>query len=74
MGTLWTVSLRATFSSSVSNCDFEANSCGWFEALDGDHFDWIWSSRSKLSADIMKQAPPWDHTHNNSEGKKQAIL
>uniref|UniRef100_A0A8B7TQJ1 MAM and LDL-receptor class A domain-containing protein 1-like n=1 Tax=Castor canadensis TaxID=51338 RepID=A0A8B7TQJ1_CASCN len=64
----------AKIQNTVSNCDFEANSCGWFEALDGDHFDWIWSSRSKLSADIMKQAPPWDHTHNNSEGYFMFIM
>ncbi|ELK33097.1 hypothetical protein MDA_GLEAN10015984, partial [Myotis davidii] len=55
-------------------CDFEANSCGWFEAISGDHFDWIWSSRSNLSADFEQQAPPYDHTHNTAQGHFMFIL
>ncbi|XP_054580782.1 MAM and LDL-receptor class A domain-containing protein 1 [Eptesicus fuscus] len=58
----------------VSKCDFEANSCGWFEAISGDHFDWIWSSRSNLSADFEQQAPPYDHTHNTAQGHFMFVL
>ncbi|XP_023613828.1 MAM and LDL-receptor class A domain-containing protein 1 [Myotis lucifugus] len=58
----------------VSKCDFEANSCGWFEAISGDHFDWIWSSRSNLSADFEQQAPPCDHTHSTAQGHFMFIL
>ncbi|XP_024621608.1 MAM and LDL-receptor class A domain-containing protein 1 [Neophocaena asiaeorientalis asiaeorientalis] len=60
--------------SKVSECDFEANSCGWFEAASEDDFDWTWSSRSNLSADFKQQAPPWDHTHNTSQGHFMFIL
>ncbi|XP_049561475.1 MAM and LDL-receptor class A domain-containing protein 1 [Orcinus orca] len=60
--------------SKVSECDFEANSCGWFEAASEDDFDWTWSSRSNLSADFERQAPPWDHTHNTSQGHFMFIL
>lgn len=59
-----------TLFSSVSGCDFEANSCGWFEVVGGDQFDWIWGSQSDLSAEFKHQAPPQDHTHNTAEGKK----
>ncbi|XP_059977241.1 MAM and LDL-receptor class A domain-containing protein 1 [Lagenorhynchus albirostris] len=60
--------------SKVAECDFEANSCGWFEAASEDDFDWTWSSRSNLSADFEQQAPPWDHTHNTSQGHFMFIL
>ncbi|XP_053429225.1 MAM and LDL-receptor class A domain-containing protein 1 [Nycticebus coucang] len=57
-----------------SKCDFEANSCGWFEAISGDHFDWIWSSPNDLSSSFKHQAPPRDHTHNMSQGHFMSIL
>ncbi|VTJ85146.1 Hypothetical predicted protein, partial [Marmota monax] len=57
-----------------SSCDFEANSCGWFEAIAGDHFDWVWSSQSHLSADFKQQAPPQDHTRNTTQGHFMFIL
>uniref|UniRef100_A0A8C5VYQ1 MAM and LDL-receptor class A domain-containing protein 1 n=1 Tax=Microcebus murinus TaxID=30608 RepID=A0A8C5VYQ1_MICMU len=57
-----------------SKCDFEADSCGWFEAISGDHFDWIWSSPSDLSSDLEHQAPPRDHTHNTTQGHFMFIL
>ncbi|XP_012787433.2 MAM and LDL-receptor class A domain-containing protein 1 [Sorex araneus] len=58
----------------VSKCDFEDSSCGWFEAVRGDDFDWVWSSRSNLSADVEHQAPPRDHTSNTSQGNFMFIL
>ncbi|KAM9230178.1 MAM and LDL-receptor class A domain-containing protein 1 [Dugong dugon] len=65
---------RANEASCASKCDFEENSCGWFEAISGDHFDWIWSSRSNLSADFEQQAPSEDHTHNTVQGHFMFIL
>ncbi|XP_007934543.1 MAM and LDL-receptor class A domain-containing protein 1 [Orycteropus afer afer] len=58
----------------ASKCDFEANPCGWFEAITGDHFDWVWSSRSDLSTDFHQQAPPQDHTHHTAQGHFMFIL
>uniref|UniRef100_A0A8C6QSZ3 MAM and LDL receptor class A domain containing 1 n=2 Tax=Nannospalax galili TaxID=1026970 RepID=A0A8C6QSZ3_NANGA len=58
----------------VADCDFEVNSCGWFEASGGDHFDWVWSSRSDLPADFEQQAPPGDHTHGTAQGHFMFIL
>ncbi|KAM6216200.1 MAM and LDL-receptor class A domain-containing protein 1 [Rhynchocyon petersi] len=60
--------------SKASKCDFEENSCGWFEAMSGDHFDWTWGSRSSLSAEFKQQAPPQDHTHNTPQGHFMFIL
>ncbi|XP_017724713.1 PREDICTED: MAM and LDL-receptor class A domain-containing protein 1 isoform X2 [Rhinopithecus bieti] len=65
---------RTSTQSTFSKCDFEANSCGWFEAISGDHFDWTWSSRSELSADFEHQAPPRDHSLNTSQGHFMFIL
>ncbi|KAM9682891.1 MAM and LDL-receptor class A domain-containing protein 1 isoform 2-T2 [Dama dama] len=58
----------------VTECDFETDSCGWFEAAYGDDFEWTWSSRSNLSAEFEGQAPPRDHTHNTSQGHFMFIL
>ncbi|CAI9153900.1 unnamed protein product [Rangifer tarandus platyrhynchus] len=60
--------------SKVTKCDFETDSCGWFEAAYGDDFEWTWSSRSNLSTEFEGQAPPWDHTHNTSQGHFMFIL
>ncbi|KAM8802301.1 MAM and LDL-receptor class A domain-containing protein 1 [Rhynchonycteris naso] len=65
---------RADETNCASKCDFEANSCGWFEAISGDHFDWTRSSRSSLSASLEQQAPPRDHTHNTAQGHFLFIL
>ncbi|XP_075409528.1 MAM and LDL-receptor class A domain-containing protein 1 [Tenrec ecaudatus] len=58
----------------AAKCDFEANSCGWFEAISGDHFDWFWSSQRDLAAELKQQAPPQDHTHNTAQGHFMFIL
>ncbi|XP_054221717.1 MAM and LDL-receptor class A domain-containing protein 1 isoform X8 [Homo sapiens] len=65
---------RTSTQSKFSKCDFEANSCDWFEAISGDHFDWIRSSQSELSADFEHQAPPRDHSLNASQGHFMFIL
>lgn len=68
-------SLRSTsIQHKVADCDFEANSCGWFEASGGNHFDWVWSSQSDLSADLEQQAPPADHTYGLAQGHFMFIL
>ncbi|XP_055449902.1 MAM and LDL-receptor class A domain-containing protein 1 isoform X1 [Psammomys obesus] len=67
--------LRSTsVQTEVADCDFEANSCGWFEASGGDHFEWTWSSQSDLPADFKQQAPPGDHTHGTAPGRFMFIL
>ncbi|EMP36994.1 hypothetical protein UY3_05795, partial [Chelonia mydas] len=55
-------------------CDFETDSCGWFETVSADGFDWIRSSRSALPSAFQKQAPPEDHTYNKSEGHFMFVL
>ncbi|XP_029442905.1 MAM and LDL-receptor class A domain-containing protein 1 [Rhinatrema bivittatum] len=57
-----------------SKCDFENDNCGWFETVNADAFDWIRSSRSDLSDDFQKQAPPYDHTYKQSQGHFMFIL
>ncbi|XP_063032459.1 MAM and LDL-receptor class A domain-containing protein 1 [Melospiza melodia melodia] len=60
--------------SEAAVCDFERESCGWFEAIDADAFDWVRSSSSALPPAFQKQAPPRDHTYNKSEGHFMFIL
>ncbi|CAM2105335.1 unnamed protein product [Caretta caretta] len=57
-----------------AKCDFETDSCGWFETVSADGFDWIRSSRSALPSAFQKQAPPEDHTYNKSEGHFMFVL
>ncbi|XP_042327958.1 MAM and LDL-receptor class A domain-containing protein 1 [Sceloporus undulatus] len=57
-----------------AKCDFENGSCGWLEMASGDAFDWVRSSRNSLSPVFQKQAPPADHTYNQSEGHFMFIL
>ncbi|XP_053323010.1 MAM and LDL-receptor class A domain-containing protein 1 isoform X2 [Spea bombifrons] len=51
-----------------AKCDFESDTCGWYERFHDNSFDWIRGSRSTLSSDYQKQAPPHDHTSNKPEG------
>uniref|UniRef100_A0AAY4DRE8 MAM domain-containing protein n=1 Tax=Denticeps clupeoides TaxID=299321 RepID=A0AAY4DRE8_9TELE len=51
-----------------SQCDFEDGSCGLFEFVPGDGFDWVRSSFTGLTAQHQHQAPPRDHTTNTSDG------
>ncbi|CAM4599204.1 unnamed protein product [Lepidochelys kempii] len=60
--------------SKAAKCDFETDSCGWFETVSADGFDWIRSSRSALPSAFQKQAPPEDHTYNKSEGHFMFVL
>ncbi|XP_036374066.1 MAM and LDL-receptor class A domain-containing protein 1 [Megalops cyprinoides] len=55
-------------------CDFEWDSCGWYEFAQGDGFDWIWSSAAAVPVDFLDQVPPQDHTTNTSEGHFMFVL
>ncbi|XP_009074857.1 PREDICTED: MAM and LDL-receptor class A domain-containing protein 1, partial [Acanthisitta chloris] len=55
-------------------CDFERESCGWIETVNGDEFDWVRNSSRALPPAFQKQAPPRDHTYNSSEGHFMFIL
>uniref|UniRef100_A0A8D0L2N4 MAM and LDL receptor class A domain containing 1 n=1 Tax=Sphenodon punctatus TaxID=8508 RepID=A0A8D0L2N4_SPHPU len=63
-----------SFNFPAAECDFETDTCGWFETAHADAFDWIRSSQSVLPPDFQKQAPPQDHTYNKSEGYFMFIL
>ncbi|XP_044280965.1 MAM and LDL-receptor class A domain-containing protein 1 [Varanus komodoensis] len=58
----------------AAKCDFEKSNCGWLEMAEADGFDWIRSSRSSLAPAFQKQAPPHDHTYNQSVGHFMFIL
>ncbi|XP_032927197.1 MAM and LDL-receptor class A domain-containing protein 1 [Catharus ustulatus] len=60
--------------SEATVCDFERESCGWIETVNGDEFDWVRSSSNALPPAFQKQAPPQDHTYNKSEGHFMFIL
>ncbi|KAM8967148.1 MAM and LDL-receptor class A domain-containing protein 1 [Pelodytes ibericus] len=51
-----------------SKCDFENDTCGWYERFHDESFDWIRGSSSTLKPDYQNQAPPQDHTANKPEG------
>ncbi|XP_064410804.1 MAM and LDL-receptor class A domain-containing protein 1 [Latimeria chalumnae] len=55
-------------------CDFEVDSCGWYEIAHSNDFDWIRSSGTTLSSEVQSQAPPQDHTTSTSEGHFMFIL
>ncbi|MBN3307352.1 MALR1 protein, partial [Amia calva] len=55
-------------------CDFEEDSCGWFEFAPGDGFDWIRSSRVAVPPDYQDQSPPQDHSNNTAEGHFMFVL
>ncbi|XP_074051330.1 MAM and LDL-receptor class A domain-containing protein 1 [Macrotis lagotis] len=72
------ISLKSLSSRNLTSkapiCDFETDSCGWFEAHSGDHFDWVRNSSRTLSVDFQHQAPARDHTYNKPEGHFMFIL
>ncbi|XP_062977317.1 MAM and LDL-receptor class A domain-containing protein 1 [Elgaria multicarinata webbii] len=72
--TSYTLSTSTYTEGKAAKCDFERNSCGWLEMASADGFDWVRSSRSSLSPAFQKQAPPHDHTYNQSEGHFMFIL
>ncbi|XP_051872139.1 MAM and LDL-receptor class A domain-containing protein 1 [Pristis pectinata] len=58
----------------ASTCNFEEDSCGWFENVLNDNFDWIRNSSSALPSDVKVQAPTRDHTTNTADGHFMFIL
>uniref|UniRef100_A0A4X2LXR5 MAM and LDL receptor class A domain containing 1 n=1 Tax=Vombatus ursinus TaxID=29139 RepID=A0A4X2LXR5_VOMUR len=72
------ISLKSLSSTNIKSkapmCDFEIDSCGWYEAYSGDNFDWVRNSSSTLSIDFQQQAPAQDHTYNESQGHFMFIL
>ncbi|XP_067863191.1 MAM and LDL-receptor class A domain-containing protein 1 [Heptranchias perlo] len=65
---------NSTTERKASTCTFEENSCGWFENISNDNFDWIRSSRRTLPSNIKDQAPTQDHTTNTADGHFMFIL
>ncbi|XP_072269512.1 MAM and LDL-receptor class A domain-containing protein 1 [Pyxicephalus adspersus] len=54
--------------SCASKCDFESDSCGWYERRIADFFNWIRQSPSHLQPEYTSQAPPQDHSTSSSKG------
>ncbi|XP_055063524.2 MAM and LDL-receptor class A domain-containing protein 1 isoform X1 [Misgurnus anguillicaudatus] len=57
-----------------SRCDFESDSCGWYELAQGDGFDWVRGSANGDFKDYQDQIPPRDHSTNTSKGHFMFIL
>ncbi|XP_078283847.1 MAM and LDL-receptor class A domain-containing protein 1 [Rhinoraja longicauda] len=55
-------------------CDFEENSCGWFDNVPNDYFDWIRNSSNALPSHIRDMAPALDHTTNTANGHFMFIM
>ncbi|KAK7176201.1 hypothetical protein R3I93_000462 [Phoxinus phoxinus] len=51
-----------------AQCDFESDSCGWYELIQGDGFEWVRGSADGVSRDYVDQTPPQDHSTNTSAG------
>ncbi|XP_035268745.1 MAM and LDL-receptor class A domain-containing protein 1 isoform X1 [Anguilla anguilla] len=57
-----------------AHCDFERDSCGWYEFAEGDGFDWYRSSAAEVPVEFQRQSPPQDHTTNTTEGHFMFVL
>ncbi|XP_039549254.1 MAM and LDL-receptor class A domain-containing protein 1 isoform X2 [Pimephales promelas] len=51
-----------------AQCDFESDSCGWYELIQGDGFEWVRGSADGVFIDYIDQTPPQDHSTNTSAG------
>ncbi|XP_056317933.1 MAM and LDL-receptor class A domain-containing protein 1 isoform X2 [Danio aesculapii] len=51
-----------------AQCDFESDSCGWYEFFLGDGFEWVRGSANGVFTEHLDQTPPQDHTTNTSAG------
>lgn len=54
---------------SAAHCDFESDSCGWYEFFLGDGFEWVRGSANGVFTEHLDQTPPQDHTTNTSAGE-----
>ncbi|XP_061877595.1 MAM and LDL-receptor class A domain-containing protein 1 [Entelurus aequoreus] len=57
-----------------SECDFEADSCGWYELTLGDGFDWVRGSSLEVPPEYYGRPPPPDHSTNSTDGHFMFIL
>ncbi|KAL1271156.1 hypothetical protein QQF64_030172 [Cirrhinus molitorella] len=51
-----------------AQCDFETDSCGWYELIQGDGFEWARGSADGIAIEYIDQTPPQDHSTNTSAG------
>ncbi|XP_050969614.1 MAM and LDL-receptor class A domain-containing protein 1 [Labeo rohita] len=51
-----------------AQCDFESDSCGWHELIQGDGFEWVRDSTDGIAMEYKDQTPPQDHSTNTSAG------
>uniref|UniRef100_A0A672JY28 MAM and LDL-receptor class A domain-containing protein 1-like n=1 Tax=Sinocyclocheilus grahami TaxID=75366 RepID=A0A672JY28_SINGR len=51
-----------------AQCDFESDSCGWYEVFQSDGFEWARGSANGVAIDYPDQTPPQDHSTNTSAG------
>lgn len=58
---------------SAAQCDFESDSCGWYELIQGDGFEWVRGSADGVSTEYLDQTPPRDHSTNTSAGESTHI-
>ncbi len=54
---------------SAAQCDFESGSCGWYELVQDDGFEWVRGSANGVAVDYPDQTPPQDHSTNTSAGE-----
>lgn len=54
---------------SAAQCDFESDSCGWHELIQGDGFEWVRDSTDGIAMEYKDQTPPQDHSTNTSAGE-----
>ncbi|KAM9308125.1 MAM and LDL-receptor class A domain-containing protein 1 [Gastrophryne carolinensis] len=52
----------------AAKCDFESDTCGWYERGYADSFYWVHQSPSTLQPEYSSQAPSQDHSLNSSKG------
>ncbi|XP_075308407.1 MAM and LDL-receptor class A domain-containing protein 1 [Odontesthes bonariensis] len=57
-----------------TECDFESDSCGWYEFPHGDGFDWVRGSSAEIPPDYFDHPALPDHSTNSTEGHFMFIL
>ena len=58
----------APSSHSATECDFESDSCGWYEFTHGDGFDWVRGSSADITPDYFDHPALPDHSTNSTKG------
>ncbi|XP_054622204.1 MAM and LDL-receptor class A domain-containing protein 1 isoform X4 [Dunckerocampus dactyliophorus] len=57
-----------------AECDFEGDSCGWYELTLGDGFDWVRGTSLDVPPEYYGRPPPLDHSTNSTDGHFMFIL